>query len=153
MNPTQIVCPHCHRTNRVPAARLQEHPVCGACKNPLFGVGPVDVPAEAMLKHVQNSDIPVVVDCWAAWCGPCRMMGPEFHKAADAMDTKVRFLKLDTEANQALSGQLGIRSIPCTAMVRKSRVRRAPCRRRRFKAGFSRQPGKAVSGLLLLASL
>ncbi|MEZ5508230.1 MAG: thioredoxin, partial [Gammaproteobacteria bacterium] len=83
-----------------------------------FGVGPVDVPAEAMLKHVQNSEIPVVVDCWAAWCGPCRMMVPEFHKAADAMDTRVRFLKLDTEANQALSAQLGIRSIPCLILYR-----------------------------------
>jgi len=118
MNPIQIVCPHCHRTNRVPANRLQEQPVCGACKQSLFGVGPVDVPAEALLKHVQNSDIPVVVDCWAAWCGPCRMMGPEFHKAADAMDTRVRFLKLDTEANQALSAQLGIRSIPCLILYR-----------------------------------
>ena len=118
MPATQIVCPHCHRTNRVPAERLREHPVCGACKQPLFMTGPVDVPADAMLKQVQNNDIPVVVDCWAAWCGPCRMMGPEFHKAAMAMDTRVRFLKLDTEANQALAGQLGIRSIPCLILYK-----------------------------------
>ena len=118
MNSIQIVCPHCHRTNRVPPARLVEEPVCGACKQPLFGAGPVDLNAEALLKHIQNSDIPVVVDCWAAWCGPCRMMAPEFHKAADALDTRVRFLKLDTEQNQALAGRLNIRSIPCLILYR-----------------------------------
>lgn len=118
MSSVQIVCPHCQRTNRVPSTRLGERPTCGACKLELFGVGPVDVSGEAMLKQVQNSDIPVLVDCWAAWCGPCRMMAPEFHKAADALDTKVRFLKLDTEANQSLSAQLNIRSIPCLILYR-----------------------------------
>ena len=121
MTSVQIVCPHCHRTNRVPVARLEQKPVCGACKQPLFGAGPVDLNAEALLKHIQNSDIPVVVDCWAAWCGPCRMMAPEFHKAADAMDTQVQFLKLDTEQNQALAGQLNIRSIPCLILYQGGR--------------------------------
>lgn len=121
MTSVQIVCPHCHRTNRVPAERLEQKPVCGACKQPLFGAGPVDLNAEALLKHIQNSDIPVVVDCWAAWCGPCRMMAPEFHKAADAMDTQVQFLKLDTEQNQALAGRLNIRSIPCLILYRDGR--------------------------------
>ncbi len=121
MNSTQIVCPHCHRPNRVPPERLQENPVCGACKEPLFGVGPADVRSEAMLRHIENSDIPVVVDCWAAWCSPCRMMAPEFHKAAETLDTQVRFLKLDTEANQALAGELGIRSIPCLILFRNGR--------------------------------
>ena len=121
MSPVQVVCTHCHRTNRVPMARLAEHPVCGACKQALFGTGPVEVDADAMLKHIRNSDIPVVVDCWAAWCGPCRMMAPEFHKAADAMDTRVRFLKLDTESNQTLAGQLNIRSIPCLILYQGGR--------------------------------
>lgn len=118
MSSVQIVCPHCQRTNRVPSTRLGERPVCGVCKLELFGVGPVDVSADALMKQVQNSDIPVLVDCWAAWCGPCRMMAPEFHKAADALDTKVRFLKLDTEENQSLSAQLNIRSIPCLILYR-----------------------------------
>lgn len=118
MSAVQIVCPHCHRTNRVPAARMGEKPVCGVCKLELFGTGPVEVNAEVMLKQIKNNDIPVVVDCWAAWCGPCRMMAPEFHKAADALDTQVRFLKLDTEQNQSMSAQLNIRSIPCLILYR-----------------------------------
>lgn len=111
-----IVCPHCHAVNRVPAARLAQHPNCGKCHQPLFTGHPVPLTAATFAKHVERNDIPVLVDFWAPWCGPCRMMAPQFEQAARLLEPRVRLAKVDTEAEQMLGAQYGIRSIPTLAL-------------------------------------
>lgn len=108
----QVVCPHCHTTNRVPAARLGEAPVCGRCKAPLFAGEPVELDAAAFARHAGNSDLPLVVDFWAPWCGPCRSMAPHFAQAAARLEPEYRLAKVNTEEEQQLAAQFGIRSIP-----------------------------------------
>jgi len=111
-----IVCPHCHAVNRVPADRLAQAPKCGQCHQPLFSGHPVALTAATFGKHIQRSDIPVLVDFWAPWCGPCKMMAPQFEQAARLLEPRVRFAKVDTEAEQQLGAQFGIRSIPTLAL-------------------------------------
>jgi len=111
-----IVCPHCHAVNRVPAARLAQEPNCGKCHQPLFTAHPVALTATTFAKHVERSDIPVLVDFWAPWCGPCKMMAPQFEQAARLLEPRVRLAKVDTEAEQVLGAQYGIRSIPTLAL-------------------------------------
>lgn len=112
---THVVCPSCQAVNRVPEDRLasdwrKAH--CPKCAAPLFSPAPVDVTGAELRRIVERSDLPVVVDCWAAWCGPCRMMAPAFAEAAERLTPGVRFVKLDTEAEQETAGALGIRAIP-----------------------------------------
>ncbi len=111
-----IVCPHCHAVNRVPADRLAQDPRCGQCHQPLFSGHPVALTAATFGKHIQRSDIPVLVDFWAPWCGPCKMMAPQFEQAARLLEPGVRLAKVDTEAEQQLGAQFGIRSIPTLAL-------------------------------------
>ena len=116
-----IVCPHCATTNRVPAARLAQMPSCGQCKQPLFTGAPVELTAANFDAQVNRSDIPVAVDFWADWCGPCKMMAPHFAKAAAQLEPGVRLAKLDTEAAPGIAGRYNIRGIPTVIVFRKGR--------------------------------
>ncbi|MEW7979164.1 MAG: thioredoxin TrxC [Candidatus Sedimenticola endophacoides] len=111
-----IVCPYCDAVNRIPAARLNEQPKCGKCHRQLFDSHPIKLGGTNFQKHVSRNDIPVVVDFWAPWCGPCKMMAPAFEQAAAQLEPRVRLAKVNTEAEQMLGAQYGIRSIPTLAM-------------------------------------
>ena len=115
----QIVCPHCDSINRVPGDRPASKAKCGRCHNPLFTGHPVAASAQSFDRQIRNSDIPVLVDFWAAWCGPCKAMAPTYERAAAEFEPEVRFLKVDTEASPDLAARYNIRGIPTLILFHK----------------------------------
>jgi thioredoxin 2 len=113
-----VVCPHCHAPNRVPSERLANEGSCGKCKGALFAGKPVELDEAAFDRHISRSDLPVVVDFWAPWCGPCRSMAPAFAQAAKSLEPRYRLAKVNTEEQQQLAARFGIRSIPTIAIFR-----------------------------------
>lgn len=116
MSTTNLACAHCGTLNRIPTDRLSDHPGCGRCKNSVLTGKPITVHNGNFNNLVLKSGIPVVVDFWATWCGPCVQFAPTFEQASSRWEPKLRFAKLETEAEQALARRYAIRSIP-TLMV------------------------------------
>jgi len=113
-----IVCPHCGAINRIPADRLADMPKCGKCHQALFTGHPLALDDSSFQRHLSRNDIPLLVDFWAPWCGPCKMMAPAYEQAATQLEPKFRVAKLNTEDAQAIAGQYQIRSIPTIALFR-----------------------------------
>ena len=110
--PLHVVCPDCDVVNRVPQPKLGDGAKCGNCHGALFQARPLALPANRFQRHIDRSDLPVLVDFWAPWCGPCRVMAPAFEEAARRLEPGVRLVKVNTEESQSLAMQYGVRSIP-----------------------------------------
>ncbi len=117
-NAIHIVCPHCDTVNRIPEDRLEDKPKCGKCGKPLFTGQPIELTSVNFPQHINRNDLPVVVDFWAPWCGPCKMMAPAFAQAAAELEPRVRLAKVNTEEEQVLAAQYGIRSIPTLVLFK-----------------------------------
>lgn len=116
-----VVCPHCDGINRVPRDKLAAGGQCGACHQPLFTGEPLNLNQARFQRHLSKSDLPILVDIWATWCGPCKAMAPVFAQAARQLEPQLRLVKIDSDREQALAGQLGIRGIPTLILFKHGR--------------------------------
>jgi thioredoxin 2 len=116
-----LICPSCQATNRLPKVRLDQKPNCGRCHEPLFTGQPVELTSAMFASYLDRNDIPLLVDFWAPWCGPCKMMAPAFVQAAAMLEPHVRLAKVNTDAEQALGARYNIRSIPTLALFKGGR--------------------------------
>jgi thioredoxin 2 len=117
-----VACPSCNTLNRAPRDKLASGGgKCGQCKSPLFSGHPLPLDATSFDSHAVKSDIPLLVDFWAPWCGPCKAMAPHFEKAAGRLEPTVRLAKINTDDEQALAGQFGIRGIPTLILFKHGR--------------------------------
>ena len=115
---THIVCPHCNGTNRIPTGKIPEEAKCGRCKQSILDTKPIELNTDNLEQHLQKNDIPVLIDFWAPWCGPCKIMGPNFEQASRSFKGRVRFAKINTEDQQSLGGHYNIRSIPTLVLFK-----------------------------------
>jgi len=116
-----VVCPACNAVNRIPADKLEAGPACGKCRKALFNGQVLKLNSGNFKQHTSRNDIPVVVDFWAPWCGPCKMMAPALERAASELSPHVRLAKLNTEDEQAIGARLNIRSIPTLVLFKNGR--------------------------------
>ncbi|MDP3539872.1 MAG: thioredoxin TrxC [Azonexus sp.] len=116
-----VVCPHCAAVNRLPNQKLGESPTCGQCKQALFIGEPLELTASNFERNLGRNDLPLVIDFWAPWCGPCRSMAPDFHQAAIDLEPFARLAKVNTEDEQQLAARFNIRSIPTLAIFKEGR--------------------------------
>jgi thioredoxin 2 len=117
----QVVCPHCHTIIRVPAVRLADQPKCAKCHQALFTGQPFELTAEYFDRHAERNDIPLLVDFWAEWCGPCQMMASAYAQAARTLEPRAHLAKVNTESQPSLAGRFGIHSIPTLALFHRGR--------------------------------